>query len=75
MNVKFGSLYIEQRDEGEWFLLWQTEPTDDDERAILSGVRLEPIDALGLLKFLKTQEAKFKESVVQAALLREENRP
>ena len=74
MNVKFGSLYIEQRDEGEWFLLWQTNP-DADERASLSGIRLEPIDALGLLKFLKTQEAKFKESVVQAALLREENRP
>lgn len=73
MKFKAGSLTVEQPNEGEWFTLWQSDP-DSKNRAGVPGVRVEPVDALGLLKFLKAQETRFKESVALDALRRAEAR-
>jgi len=75
MKAKVGSLTVEQHNEGEWFLLWQTDPgPGPEERVEIPVVRLEPVDALGLLRWLKQQEPKFKESLVQEILRRTEAR-
>ena len=67
MKLKAGSLTVVQTEEGAALTVFDKDP--DQQRPPLPNVfRIEPLDALGLLKILQAQEAKFKDTVLKECL-------
>ena len=71
-KFKAGSLTIVQPEEGGALTIFDKDP-DHQKPPLPNAFRVEPLEALGLLNFLRAQEVKFKETVVRERLEREEN--
>jgi hypothetical protein len=69
-KIKAGSLTVVQSEEGAAITIFDKDP--DYEPHTTKVFRIEPLDALGLLKLLRVQEAKLKEAVIKERLERME---